>query len=110
MFGIEVISPVDAEHESLPEAFTLQGSYPNPFQQATQIVIDLPWSADVAIDVLDVMGRLMLSVPFQTMTAGWNRSINLDGFTLPSGMYFYRIRVGGPAGVEVQVGRFIHFR
>ena len=40
IFGIEVYSPVSAERESLPQAFAMHGSYPNPFREATSIVFD----------------------------------------------------------------------
>ena len=89
VFSIRVHSPGDDQRDGLPAAFALHGNYPNPFQRATQIVFDLPWRADVTVDVLDVLGRRMLSIPSQPISGGWERRIYLSGVTLPSGLYLY---------------------
>ena len=107
-FGIKVYSPVGAEPESLPVAFTLRGNYPNPFHQATHILFDLPWHGNVSVDVRDVLGRRVLELPYQAMAAGWERSIRLDGAALPSGHFVYRVYVQSPAGNEVHAGMFVH--
>ena len=107
--ALTVFSPVDsAEHESLPGTFALRGNYPNPFQKATNISFDLPWPANVRVDVTDVLGRRVLAVPYQDMAAGWGRSIRLDGAALASGHYMYRVHVQSPEGVAVRVGVLVH--
>ncbi len=110
--SISVHSPGDDERDGLPVAFALRGNYPNPFQRATQIVFDLPWRADVTVDVLDVLGRRMLSIPSQPISGGWERRIDLSGVTLPSGPYLYRVQASAQAGegVSVLVGRFVHIK
>ena len=110
IFTIEVYSPVSAEHESLPRAFTLHGSYPNPFRDATRIVIDLPWPAHVATEVLDIAGRRVMNVPGIAMGAGWKQSIELPGAGIPSGLYLYRVRASSSAGNVVRTGRFMRIR
>ena len=110
MFSIEVYSPPDAERESLPAAFALQGNFPNPFQHATEIVFDLPWPAKVTVDVLDVLGRRMLSIPSQDLAGGWSRSISLSGAALPAGMYMYRVHARTPEGEKTHVGRFVRIK
>ena len=110
MFSIEVYSQTDAQREALPAAFALHGNYPNPFQQTTQIVFDLPWPADVTVDVLDVLGRRMLLIPSRDMAGGWGRSISLSGATLPAGLYLYRVHASTPEGDKVHAGRFVRIR
>ncbi len=110
MFSIEVYSPTDAQRETLPVVFSLHGNYPNPFQQTTQIVFDLPWPADVTVDVLDVLGRRMLLIPSRDMAGGWGRSISLSGATLPAGLYLYRVHASTPEGDKVHAGRFVRIR
>ncbi len=104
-FSITVHGPVNAENESLPVAFALRGNYPNPFHQATHISFDLPWRANVRVNVTDVLGRRVLALPYQDMTAGWERSIRLDGAALSPGPYVYRVYVQSPAGDAVHAGR-----
>ena len=111
MFNISVYSPVDAQGDaSLPETFALRGNYPNPFRSTTQIVFDLPSAAKISVDVLDVAGRRVLSVPSQAVQAGWERSIDLSGASLPSGLYLYRVLAISPEGELVRTGRFIRVR
>ena len=110
-FNIEVFSPTHVENESLPEVFTLQGNYPNPFRDATRLVLDLPRPARVAIEVLDVTGRRVLTVPAVALPAGRKRSLELRGVALSSGMYLYRLITTSSEGtVSTHVGHFIQIR
>ena len=109
-FSIEVYSPVSAEHESLPEAFALHGNFPNPFRHTTQLLMDLPRPARVTVEVIDVIGRRILTTPSTDLTAGWQRSVNLSMAELPSGLYMYRVHALLPDGHFVHAGRFVHVR
>ena len=44
------------------------------------------------------------------MIAGWSKSIELDGATLPAGLYLYRVIADSPIERSVQVGRFVRIR
>jgi len=110
VFSIEVFSPVASEQEELPESFMIHGNYPNPFRESTHLLVDLPWSATLNVEVFDVVGRRVLSPPPVDMTAGWGRSIRLDGAALPSGLYLYRIRANSPVGIHRQAGRILRVR
>ena len=91
-FTIEVVSPVSTEDiDHLPQEFNLHANYPNPFQHSTKLVFDLPWSARIQIEVLDVTGRSVHTQPEVSVTSGWAREIELDALTLPSGSYLYRM-------------------
>ena len=109
-FSIEVYSPVSAERESLPEVFALHGNFPNPFRHTTQVLMDLPWSTRVTVEVIDVIGRRVLTTPSIDLTAGWQRSVNLNMAALPSGLYLYRVHASSPGGRVVHAGRFVHVR
>lgn len=109
-FTIEVISPVGAEDESLPQAFVLHGNYPNPFQHSTRLTFDLPWPARVTVEVTDVTGRRVHTAPAVDLSSGWNHSIELTGATLSSGLYLYRVHASSPRGNAVHAGRFVRIR
>ena len=109
-FSIEVISPVNAEDESLPQAFALHGNYPNPFRHSTRLIFDLPWPARVTVEVMDVVGRRVLTAPSVDLASGWNHSIELTGVALSSGLYLYRVHASSPKGSVVHVGRFVRIR
>ena len=109
-FNIEVVLPVSTEDESLPQALVLHGNYPNPFRHSTRLMMDLPWPARVTVEVMDVMGRRVFTVPSVDLAAGWERGIDLSGASLSSGLYLYRVHASSPQGSVVHVGRFVRIR
>ena len=105
VFFLSVITSVSSEE--LPEVFALQGNYPNPFNPSTRIVFDLPSAAEVSVEVLDLLGRPVLSLGSQSIEAGANRTVELDGSLLASGTYLYRIIARMEGDVKVQTGRMV---
>ena len=91
----------------LPEVFALSGNYPNPFNPSTRIVFDLPSSAEVSVEVLDLLGRSVLTLGGQSIEAGSNRTVELDGSLLASGTYLYRVIAKLEGSIEVQTGRMV---
>ena len=110
LFTIEVFSPVASEQVSLPEAFVVHGNYPNPFQSSTRLVFDLPQPARVTVEVMDITGRRVLTVPAQTLSAGWKHSLLLDGQGLPSGLYLYRLIAASPKENFMHAGSFVRLK
>ena len=111
LFTIDVFSPVASEQQgSLPESFMVHGNYPNPFQASTRLVIDLPQPARVNIEVMDLTGRRILTVPAQILSAGWEHSLLLDGQGLPSGLYMYRITAASAEGKFMHTGSFMRMK
>ncbi len=89
--GVQVAVEEPAE---IPAAFALHGNYPNPFNPSTNVVFDLPESADVSLEVFDLLGRSVLRSSTTAMAPG-RRTITLDASELPSGVYVYRIAASG---------------
>ncbi|GMQ82298.1 MAG: hypothetical protein BMS9Abin05_1745 [Rhodothermia bacterium] len=105
--GVALILPFNVaseEEPGLPSEFALKGNYPNPFNPSTTIQFDLPESSDVSITVMDLLGRQVLFVPTRSMSAGTNRSIQIDANTLSSGIYLYRVIAQNRANTNVKVG------
>ncbi len=110
MFTIEVVSPVNTEDEAgLPEAFQVYPNYPNPFYRSTHLVFDLPWPAQVQVEVLDVIGRRMTAPQEVHLSAGWRHELELIDLGLPSGPYLYQLRATSleDHSSSVYVGHFI---
>lgn len=93
------------DEAALPKHFALHGNYPNPFTPATTIVFDLPEAAMVSIEILDVLGRRVRVVPAHAMGPGANRKVRIDGGTLASGVYFYRLTARTPARTTSLTGQ-----
>jgi hypothetical protein len=96
--GMASITPI-------PEKFALKGNYPNPFGQVTEIALDLPSAGNVRIEVYDVLGRRVLVAQDGEMQAGTNRTVQIDGSQLASGLYIYRVIADIDGKQQVETGR-----
>ncbi|HEY5615672.1 MAG TPA: T9SS type A sorting domain-containing protein, partial [Bacteroidota bacterium] len=91
--GVETIG------DAIPTEFTLNQNFPNPFNPSTTIRFALPEEAPVSLVIYNMLG-----VQIRTLVNGENlraafHQIAWDGkddagYTLPSGMYIYRITAG----------------
>ena len=100
-------SSTDVEPGSeTPDAFTLLGNYPNPFNPVTTVQVSLPTAADVRIEVYDLLGRRVLEVQPGRFGAGI-ASLRVDASALPSGTYLYRVLATTQAGVQQAGGRMV---
>ena len=91
--------------EELPTEFTLHGNYPNPFNPSTRIQFDLPMAAQVSLQIVDMLGREVMTLPAKEFEAGSNRSIELNAVNLASGTYLYRMIATGAESRYVKTGR-----
>jgi hypothetical protein len=78
----------------LPESITLHQNYPNPFNASTRITFDLPKVGLVTLKVYDVLGREVTTLMDDVRAPGYH-SVLFDGSNLSSGIYFYRLEIGG---------------
>ena len=86
------------ESSAIPYAFDLKQNYPNPFNPTTQIKYDLPESANVTINIYDVLGRNISTLVNGLQNAGyhslrWDAKNNI-GESVSAGMYIYTIQAG----------------
>ena len=73
----------------LPTTFELLGNYPNPFNPSTTISFDLPQTAEVTIEIIDMLGRSVMTLPAKQMEAGAKRTVEVNASNLASGAYLY---------------------
>ena len=89
----------------IPQAYSLEPNYPNPFNPQTTIRVGLPEAARVRLDVFDVLGRRVATLLDEQRPAGWH-TVVFEARALPSGVYFSRVE----AGAFRQVGRMLLLR
>jgi hypothetical protein len=77
----------------LPANFSLEQNYPNPFNPATTIHYALPTTAYVRLSVYNMLGQEMLRLVDGIQDAGY-KTVNVNAYTLPSGVYCYRLDAG----------------
>jgi hypothetical protein len=93
-------SPTDvADPRLAPRRTRLAQNAPNPFNPSTRIAFELPRTSDVELLVYNVAGRRVRTLIDGSTAAGvhavvWD-GLSDDGVAMPSGTYFYRIRVDG---------------
>src|SRR5574338_686111 len=84
--------------EQLPLSFNLEQNYPNPFNPNTKISWQSPVSGWQTLKVYDILGNEVATLVDEYRNAG-NYEYNLNyvetlhATSLPSGVYFYQIRV-----------------
>jgi len=76
----------------VPSEFSLLQNYPNPFNPSTNIKYELRKSSEVRLSVYDLLGREVSMLVNEKRDAGVHE-VKLDGTTLASGVYFYRLQV-----------------
>ena len=92
MGKVEVIENVD-----LPEQFSLNQNFPNPFNPNTSISFTLSENVNnIKLNVFDIKGNFIVSLVDGTLNAGihsveWN-AIDEKGVMVPAGIYFYSLQ------------------
>ena len=76
--------------------FKLDQNFPNPFNPSTAILFNLPEEGRVTVRVFDIMGREVIILMNENMTAGkhkvvWEGKDNF-GKDVTSGIYFYSLK------------------
>jgi len=101
-----------AAEGGLPDRFAFHGHYPNPVRAGVvELLLDLPVSSQVAVEVFDMLGRLVQRVPQTRLEAGRARRLRLQVDDLAAGVYVYRVLVTSPGSTrEVFTGRMVRVR
>ena len=97
--NVAVIAGV-LELQSTPMEFALHQNFPNPFNPDTTIKYELAESADVTLQIYNVLGQVVRTlVSAESQVPGryqirWN-GMDENGVSVSSGVYFYRLSAEG---------------
>jgi hypothetical protein len=75
---------------TLPQAIAL-ANYPNPFNPVTNVQYDLPHAGEIQLEVFNVLGERVAQL-FDGYAAAGRHQVVFNGATLPTGVYFCRLR------------------
>lgn len=76
----------------IPLENKLTGNYPNPFNPSSTINYQLKEGGFVSLKVYDILGKEITTLVDENKGAGYY-SVDFNAIDLPSGIYFYRIKV-----------------
>lgn len=93
-FVVDKSAVSNEENIALPSKVELEQNYPNPFNPSTTINFSVPQSANVTLTVYDINGRLITRLLNTRKSAG-SYAVSFDASNLASGLYIYRLQVGG---------------
>ena len=77
----------------LPEAFSLDRAYPNPFNPTTTLSFAIPVDSEVSLSIYNLQGREIVSLINGNMDVGYH-SIVWDANSYASGVYFVKMVAG----------------
>ena len=79
----------------LPEEFSLEQNYPNPFSPETRIDFALPTAGTIRLTVYNVLGEEIATLADGSYPAGMHsvtwRGVDGNGHSVASGIYLYRL-------------------
>lgn len=78
-------------NSNTPKEYKLYQNYPNPFNPMTKINFALPKQGFVTLKIYDITGREIQILVSEVKQAGYY-SVDFNGSSLSSGVYFYRIQ------------------
>jgi hypothetical protein len=76
-----------------PSRLAIRSTHPNPFRSRVTVVFDVPERSKVSLQIFDVRGRRVDSLPGAIFERGRN-SVDYDGSGLNPGIYFIALRSG----------------
>ncbi len=84
------------------ESYFNAKNYPNPFNPETKITYTLQSATSVKITVYDKLGREVVTLVDESQSEG-DHSVSFNAASLPSGVYFYRIKTSSMVEVRKMV-------
>ncbi len=76
----------------LPETFSIQSVYPNPFNAQAAVSFNLPQAAPVEMQVFSIDGRMISTEMMGTMNAGMNKIMLTMPIQASSGTYLISLK------------------
>ena len=79
------------------KSFVLKSTaFPNPFNDIISLQYDISESANVSIEITDVIGKQIIKYNLGKQTDGYHvwewKATDLNGNKVPAGIYFYKIK------------------
>jgi hypothetical protein len=84
---------IDDDISEMPKSFSIDGNYPNPFNNQTLIKYDMSADGDVKLEIFNVLGQRMTTLVDGYQKAGTHQ-VNWNASGCRSGIYFCKAQTG----------------
>jgi len=85
----------EEDNQSVPDDYSLEQNFPNPFNPETIIRYSIPNESFVKIKIYDALGSEVATLVNENKLAGkYEMSFDANKYRLSSGIYFYRLQAG----------------
>lgn len=93
--GSGVLTSINMKYgkNTIPMDYSLDQTYPNPFNASTMINYELPDNGMVKLTIHDITGRLVKTLVNEKQSIG-NYKVVFNVENLTSGIYFYTLQAG----------------
>jgi hypothetical protein len=95
------IAGVETEKD-LPQRYSLDQNFPNPFNPTTLIRYEIPKDESVTLDVFNLLGQHISTIVDEVQPAG-SYQIQYNAENLASGVYFYRFKAGNYTDIKKMI-------
>ena len=96
--GQQSVTALDNPKSLIARGFLLEQNFPNPFNPTTVIGYQLSTASRIQIVIYNALGQKVKSLVNTVQNAGPHR-VEFDAGTLPSGTYYYELKVGSQSRV-----------
>jgi hypothetical protein len=86
----EILSAVEIPTASLPQEFSLEPNFPNPFNPSTTFTWTVPRASHIKLALYNVLGQ-QVGVVFEGFSSAGRFQQTFDATTLTTGLYFARL-------------------
>ncbi len=104
VYGVPAIPTARETPPGLPERWSIEAVYPNPFRSVATVAYRLHTSDQVRAEVYNVGGQRLRSLELGYQPAGEHQFV-LDGTDLSTGMYFLRLIAGSGKRADISFVR-----
>jgi hypothetical protein len=87
---------------NIPEIFSLQQNFPNPFNPVTTIAFYLETTSLITLKVYDILGREVSTLIHHEIMEEGLQDVDFDASSFASGVYFYRIDINNGEYTDVK--------
>ena len=83
----------------IPEEFSFNAAYPNPFNPVTNMTLALDADGQVTMMVYNLIGQVVDVLVDGHMTAGYH-NVTWDAGNIPSGVYIVKVNTGSHTSTQ----------